>query len=116
MFGGNCIIDTTIEIAHIFKLKENEKTKINTPALKDCNFHEIKQEEIFHNKFLIVELLFDNKTINKIYNYIGSNGVILKAKRLLILNNMINEKRIQYESKIVFSLKEFCDKFKITIY
>jgi glycosyltransferase involved in cell wall biosynthesis len=116
MFGGNCIIDTTIEIAHIFKLKENEKTKINTPALKDCNFHEIKQEEIFHNKFLIIELLFDDTMISKIYNYIGNNNIILKAKQLLLLNLFIKEKRIDYRNKIVFSLKEFCNKFKITIY
>lgn len=96
-FGGSCRIAPQIETAHIFK-------KVGT--------HNIQQDQLLFNKLLVATLLFEDS--QRLIDFLGTNSIVVRSKKLFKdMEPAILEKKEEYRAKTVYSIKEFCDKFKI---
>jgi len=99
LFGGNCILEPNIATAHIFKAK-------GTHSIPPCH--------MIYNKLLVASLLFDEKDRDRLIDFLGMNKYVFIARNLYTKNSeFIERKRKEYQSKIVFSVREFCKKFNI---
>jgi glycosyltransferase involved in cell wall biosynthesis len=104
MFGGNCLVATHIETAHIFKL---EGSPINTG-------HQIKQDRLMYNKMLVSKLLMPDP--ERYISFLGRNTIVDRA-RVMIANDeeLINSKRVVYDFKKKMSIEQFAEKFNIDL-
>jgi glycosyltransferase involved in cell wall biosynthesis len=69
-FGGRVVINPEIETGHIFKTR-------------DTNFHRIDFGNVIYNKLLVLELLYEGKEKERLYNSIPNSKLKERALKLL---------------------------------
>jgi hypothetical protein len=99
LFGGNCIVEPNISTAHIFKTK-------GTHGVKPC--------AVIYNKIYVASVLFDIEDRNRLISFLGDNGYITAAKRMIRKDKQyIANKRAEYKAKTVYDIREYCKRFDI---
>ena len=99
LFGGNCLVAPHIETAHIFKRNGT---------------HNITQEHTMFNKLLTSTLLLEDS--KRFIDFLGINRDITRAKTLFdSMKESILVKREEYKKKIIFDIKDYCNKFDIDL-
>ena len=104
LFGGNCLIASHIETAHIFK----------QPGSPENLAHKIQQDSLIYNKILVSKLLIPDS--QRFIDFLGINSIVIRSKAMIEQDKeLIEEKRIEYQAKTVYSLNDFAEKFKIDL-
>ncbi len=106
LFGGNCLVATHIETAHIFK--------DNGPKKEYINVHQVQQDRLMYNKMLVAKLLLPDP--DRYISFLGKNPIVDRAKAMIEKDRKeIEARRQEYIKKIVMPLRAFADKFKIDL-
>jgi len=98
LFGGSCRIVKTIKTGHIFSR----------------NIHNVSLVSVAYNKLLVATLLFDATDRGRLIQFLNDTNDVRRALRIFGDNiEGIEAKRSDVRSKIICSVDDFCDKFKI---
>jgi hypothetical protein len=99
LFGGSCRVAPRIYTAHIFK-------KTGT--------HNTPQDALIYNKMFVSMVLFEDH--KRFIDFLGTNTIVERSRKMVQDNMLyITQKKLEYNKKIVFSVKDFCNKFNIDL-
>lgn len=102
LMGGNCLCNHDVDTGHIFKGRVSP--------------HGTPHHHLTYNKLLTATLLLPEDLATTMIDYLGENPQLDESKKMFNqVKDSIFAKREEYREKIVYHVREYCQKFNIEL-